>query len=164
MSSHPAWLPPLVLLQDHGKDKEAYLNAVYAFFRLDFVESSPSFQGVRLALKRHPLRDGKEATFWHLTTEGSDEFSRTLDIDRCERIRWPRPIIERDQAIKCWRNSRKNNEPRICLWLEDAEYLVVLAERRGYILLWTAYPVREKHRKDKLEKEFQAYKKANAAP
>ena len=47
--------------------------------------------------------------------------------------------------------------------MEEAEYLVVLAQRKGYILLWTAYMVTEPHRKRKLEKEFQKYQKTNAA-
>jgi hypothetical protein len=119
---------------------------------------------VRLALKRHPVIQGKEATFWHLISEGKGEEERLPDLRRCERIRWPKPIIEHsDEAtIKVWGNERKG-EKRVCLWLEQEEYLVVLAERRGYILLWTAYLVKEKHRKVKLQKEYETYKKADAA-
>src|SRR4030043_2160634 len=29
----------------------------------------------------------------------------------------------------------------ICLWFELEEYLVILAKRRGYVILWTAYLV-----------------------
>jgi len=59
--------------------------------------------------------------------------------------------------LKVWRNDRYGEE-RLCLWFEDEEYLVVLARRSGYLLLWTAYPVTEPHRKRKLQKEFAASK------
>lgn len=74
---------------------------------------------------------------------------------RCERIPWPRPVIEHSgvAAIKIWSNERRG-EKRICLWLEDAEYLVILAERKGYILLWTAFMVEQEHTKRKLRKEY----------
>ncbi|MNH30689.1 hypothetical protein D3C79_909980 [compost metagenome] len=44
----------------------------------------------RLGLKRHPVIQGKEATFWHMISEGNDEAERLPDLRRCERIRWPR--------------------------------------------------------------------------
>jgi hypothetical protein len=111
------------------------------------------------------MEQGKEATFWHLISEGKVEGERLPDMRRCERIRWPRPIIEHadEPVIKIWENKRKR-ETRICIWFEDVEYLVVLASRKGYVLLWTAYPVTWAHTKRKLQKEYEAFLKANAAP
>ena len=102
MSNTPEWLPPLVLFNDHGGNWHAYLDAIYAWFKQDFVDTKPTFQGRRLGLKRQPVTHGKEATFWHMIQEGSVEVDRTPDFRRCERIRWPRPIIEHDAdpAIK----------------------------------------------------------------
>jgi hypothetical protein len=77
MSESPDWLPPLVLLSDHGGYWHRYLDALYAWFKQDFIDSKPVFQGRRLGLKRHPMTDGKEATFWHMTSEGQDEENRT---------------------------------------------------------------------------------------
>jgi hypothetical protein len=158
------WLPPLVLLDSFGGNWEKYLEVIYIWFRQDFIASQPSFRGVKLALKRHPVYEGKEATFWHIISEGDEEGNRLPDIRRCERIRWPRPIIENstEVVIKVWENER-GQEKRVCLWLESCEYLVVLAVRSGYILLWTAYPVTRGHQKRKLEKEYLAFKKANVA-
>jgi len=115
---------------------------------------------MRVALKRHPIEKGKEATFWHLISEGKSEKDRLPDLRRCERIRWPRPIIEHynQPAIKFWLNERRG-EKRICLWFEEEEYLVVLAKRHGYVILWTAYLVTKTHMKLKLRKEHEAYKK-----
>jgi hypothetical protein len=164
VSGLPDWLPGLLLLSAHGGDWPQFLGAVYESFRKDFVDSRPSFRGVRLQLKRHPLVDGKEYTFWHMISEGRDEASRKPNLERCERIRWPRPSIEHstDPALKAWVNVR-NGERRICLWLEGAEYLVVLAYRKGYLLPWTAYPVTMSHRKAKLQREFEAWERAGTA-
>jgi hypothetical protein len=154
------WLPPLVLFEDYGGNWDQYLDVLFKFFKEAFIDSSPTLEGMKVVLKRHPVEKGKEATFWHLISEGKSEKDRLPDLRRCERIRWPRPIIEHyDQpAIKFWVNERKG-EKRICLWIEGEEYLVVLAKRRGYVILWTAYLVTGTRRKMKLEKEYQTYKK-----
>lgn len=162
MNSQSNWLPPLVLLTDHGSDPQLYLDAVYAIFSIDFVNSQPAFRGRPLRLKRHPMSQGKEATFWHMVSEGETEEDRLIDFRRCERIRWPRPVIEHstDDAVKVWENVRttkRGSENRICLWLEAAEYLVILADREEYLLPWTAYLVERPHQKAKLQKEFDAY-------
>jgi len=158
MPDRPEWLPPLVLLRDCGGDWTAYLDIIYACFKQDFVDSKPVFEGLRLGLKRHPLTHGKEATFWHMIQEGAIEDERIPDLRRCERIRWPRPIIEhvRAPAVKAWSNQRKG-EKRICLWLEHEDYLVILADRGDYILPWTAYLVEQPHRKRKLLKEYEDF-------
>lgn len=163
MTVVPEWLPGLVLLKDCEGDWQRYLNALYEFFKKDFVESQPIFEGKRLGLKRHPMSNGKEATFWHMISEGNEEEERIPDLRRCERIRWPRPIIENsgDSVVKVWKNIRER-EARVCLWLEPQEYLVVLASRKGYILLWTAYMVDQPHRKRKLQKEFEEYYRSQA--
>ncbi|NTV05716.1 MAG: hypothetical protein HGA59_04305 [Chlorobiaceae bacterium] len=158
MSQSPVWLPPLVLLKDFDGDWNRYLDALYAWFKQDFIDSKPVFQGVKLGLKRHPMTHGKEATFWHMISEGKNEDDRLPDFRRCERIRWPKPVIEHhfDPAVKIWRNQR-GREERICLWLLSGNYLVVLADRGDYILPWTAYLVEKPHQQRKLQKEYEAY-------
>jgi hypothetical protein len=132
-----------------------YLNAIYSFFAADFLQQAPSFRGEPVRLKRHPVVLGKEATFWHLISEGKTEEERIPDLRRCERIRWPKQIIENagDPAVKSWENLRKG-EKRICLWLDCDDYLAVLAERRGFFLMWTAYLVTSEHQKRKLRAEY----------
>lgn len=161
-NNKPAWLPALLLFADYGGDWDKYLDAIYQFFKRDFVISQPKFRGERLGLKRYPIIQGKEATFWHLISEGKYEPDRLPDLRRCERIRWSRPIIESDEQeplLKVWENTR-DGEKRVCLWLsfDNEDYLVVLARRGGYLLLWTAYPVTQAHTKRKLQKEYDAYK------
>jgi len=157
------WLPDL-LLNEGYENIDLYLEDVYAAFRADFIQRKPSFKGTRLGLKRYPLQKGKEATFWHMTTSGDIENDRVLDVDRCERIRWPSPIIEHDTSpvLKIWEN-RRNRETRILIFCEEESYLVVLTKRKDYILPWTAYIVEKPHRKRKLLKEYEAYKKARTS-
>lgn len=158
MSPAPDWLSPLVLLNDYDGDWNAYLDAIYDWFKQDFIYNKPIFQGRRLGLKRHPMARGKEATFWHFIQEGDVEEDRLPDLRRCERIRWPKPIIENDgdPAIKIWRNQR-GREERVCLWFEEENYLVILADRGSYILPWTAYMVEQTHRQKKLQREYEEY-------
>lgn len=158
MSPSPNWLPPLVRFEDFNGDWERYLEALYAWFKRDFIDSTPLFQNRRLGLKRHPLTHGKEATFWHFIQEGAVEDERTPDLRRCERIRWPRPVIEHsdDPEIKFWCNERRG-EKRVCLWFVRENYLVILADREEYILPWTAYLVDQPHRIRKLQKEHDAW-------
>lgn len=156
MNGDQTWLPALVLLADHGGDWNLYLDAVYGYFRQDFVVSAPLWEGTRVALKRHPVEQGKEATFWHLISEGRTEADRLPDIRRCERIRWPRPIIEAVRAgrVCCWRNQREH-EARVVIALDDFSYVVVLAQRKNYVILWTAYWIEREHRRKKLRKEYE---------
>jgi len=156
----PNWLPPLVYFNDYKGDWSIYIEAVYEYFKIDFIENTVFYKNIRIALKKHPLFQEKEFVFWHVTSEGEDENERTPDFRRCERIRWIKPIIENfsDPAIKCWENERKRDR-RICLFLEQENYLVVLAIRNDYILLWTAYLVDRSHQQQKLLREYEAYKR-----
>ena len=158
MNGAPSWLPPLVKMEDYNGEWDKYLDALHDYFVQDFVHHKPTFRSKPLSLKRHPLSYGKEATFWHVISSGATEEKRFVDPRRCERIRWIRAVIEHagDPSVKVWFTNR-SGESRICLWLEEQEYLVILAERKGYLLIWTAYTVTENHRKRKLQKEFESY-------
>jgi hypothetical protein len=157
-----SWLPDLVL---NPGSWEEYVEILYKYYIEDFVNNKPTFRGQKLSVKRHPEIDGKDITFWHIISEGKDPDNRVPNFRRCEKIRWPKPIIEHEHEpdIKVWQNRRKN-EQRICIWFEDQEYLVVLAKRTTYILFWTAYPVTRNHTKQKLKKEYQGYIKRLAPP
>lgn len=161
MTSQAGWLPPLILLGSFGGDWDRYFADVYEGFLRNHVRYSPRFRGQELRLKRHPVIEGKEATFWHLISEGMREEERIPDIRRCERILWPRQIMEHadDPTVMVWEN-RRGTETRTLLWLEEEDYLVVLAERGGYKLLWTAYLVPQAHRRAKLRKEHENYMRA----
>jgi len=153
------WLPDLVLLAQHHDNWEDYIAAVYQYFKTDFIDSKPQFENRDVGLKRYPLFQGKESAFWHCTSEGEDEEQRTPNIRRCERIRWPRPVIEHssEAEIRCWRNKR-GSDKRIVLWFYTHDYVVILADRGDYVLLWTTYLVTYPHTKVKLLKEYEESK------
>ena len=153
------WLPSIATLADYQGAWKDYLEAIYEHFHRDFVRSKPHYTGKRFALKRHPMVDQKEATFWHLISEGSIESERIPDLRRCERIRWPRIMIEAigTDDVHVWRNVRGRNH-RILIAVDDFSYVVVLEDREDYVMLWTAYPVEHAHSRRKLAKECQNWK------
>lgn len=75
-------LPDLIELSEFGGDFNKYLEAVYECFKQDFIDKRLVFRGTRLGLKKHPLSQNKEATFWHMTSEGDDEATRIPDMRR----------------------------------------------------------------------------------
>jgi len=77
---------------------------------------------------------------------------------RCERIRWPRPCIEHESQLKVW-TEKRNGEDRIHIWLESEGYIVVLAVRNGYVVLWTTFHVEREHERRKFTRRFEEAKK-----
>jgi len=162
LSSLLDWLPSLLRLEDFDGDWERYINEVFSVFYRDFVSSQPKFQNRWVRCRRDLIR-GKEAGFWHCTSDGADEFNRIPDLRRCERIGWIRAVIEhyQEDKVDCWANDRRG-EKRWLLWLNE-EFLVILAERTRkrdgfrYFQLITAYCTDEENRKAKLRKERDGY-------
>lgn len=151
-------LPKLILLEEYEGNFALYNEAVYAVFKNDFVKNGPVFQKKKLALKAHPFIDGKEYTYYHFTHSGNIETERIPDIRRMERIGFPKPMIDfsDDERLKVWRNQRGTSE-RILILHETERYLVVLEERKNYILPWTAYLIENDSRLRRLLAEYQDY-------
>ena len=160
----PAWLPALVRMEEYDGDWNRYVGAVYAVFRRDFVENPPRFRGNPVRVGKQ-LIDGRERTFWHLTSEGEIESRRTPDLRRCERIAWLRPLIEHenDPSVLRWPNRRGRGQRHV-LWLKEKDFVVILEKRAGSWWLWTAYRTDRPHTRQKLQEEYEGWRKANAAP
>lgn len=157
-------LPDIITLNEYGGDFNSYIEAVYEIFKNDFVHSKPVFDGVTLKLKKHPITDGRECTFYHLTHEGQDEQNREPDMRRMERIGFIRPMIENFACpvLRVWRNTRGRHE-RILIFHEEESYLVILEDRVEYILPWTAYYIQHDSRKKRLITEYNEYIKTKTA-
>jgi len=158
----PSWLPDLILFENFKGNWNIYVNAVYGFFHKDFVESRPSFQKIPIFARYHPPYEEKGAAFWHLVSEGNQESERTPDLRRCERIRWPRPMIENvnSMEVKIWETSRpwkKQKQRRINFALDNFSYIVIIAETQKGFNLVTAYHLEKSHRREKLKKEFESF-------
>ncbi|WP_298073648.1 hypothetical protein [uncultured Bacteroides sp.] len=156
-------LPELIELTQFGGDFNRYLEAVYELFKRDFIDRKPVFRGMRVGLKKYPLYQDKEATFWHMTTEGNGEANRKTDLRRMERIQWPAPMINNSthSYLKVWENTR-GTKTNVLIFHDAENYLVVLRKANGYIIPWTAYLIEHKARKYKLMKEYENYKKQGA--
>ena len=152
-------LPDLIKLEDYNGSWEEYIEAIYQIFKKDFIDNKTSYKGLKVALKKYPLLKDKEACFWHITSQGRIEEERTPDLRKCEKIGWIKTIIENysHKKVRFWISQREREE-RICLCYGDWEYLVVLVDRKTYILLWTAHPIEREHTKRKLKKEYDDYK------
>lgn len=159
MSGGDGPLPPLVKLEDFDGKWDGYIDAVFAEFHRDFLETQPKYQGKWVRCRRDPTYRGKEAGFWHCTSEGLSENDRIPDLRRCERIRWIRFALEHigEVGIDCWTNTR-HRAVRHLVWVRE-EFLIVLEEHRRqrdgfvYYQLVTAYCTAEEHRKQKLRVE-----------
>lgn len=154
-------LPEIIELSQYGGNFHAYLEAIYKLFKRDFIDNRPTYRGVRLGLKRYPLSQDKEATFWHMTSTGEDEATREPDLRRLERIQWPAPMINHSEHpyLKVWENTR-GDKTNILIFHEKENYLVVLRKAKNYILPWTAYMIEYPSRKRKLLEEYAAYIKS----
>ncbi len=157
-------LPEIITLEEFGGNIITYLEVIYSIFYRDFVTSRPTFEGRRLGLKKYPLIEGKEYTFYHFTHDGDIETERLPNLRRLERIPFPRPMIDQSKHpdLKVWRNKRGTKE-RILIFFEVENYLVVLEDRGEYILPWTAYLVEFGNKRNRLLAEYDAYINAETA-
>ena len=163
MSDTPEWLPPALKYADFDGDYDKFLAAVYAVFERDFKQSRLDYRNRPITYDSR-VEDGKEAAFWHITSSlDRSAGKRELDLRRAERIPWPRPMIENstDKAVSVWSNKRimkkGARQTRILIWLEDLDYLVVLAEMRHVTVLVTAYCTDSKPQRRKLRNERDEY-------
>jgi hypothetical protein len=165
MSKPPDWLPKALRYEDFKGDWDKFLETVYSIFERDFKKTRPKYDG-RPITYDSKIENGKEAAFWHVTSSVDlVTGDRVPDIKRCERIPWPRPIIEHpsDKAISVWK-VKQRRESRVLLWLEELDYLVVLAEKPRAVVLVTAYCTDREHTRVKLQKERDKYLRKQKPP
>ncbi len=158
-------MPKLILLEDFNGDTEIYLNEVFSVFKKDFMNNDLKCNGIKVFYIHQPEYKGKPFSFWHLVSEGKIEDQRNTDLRRCEKIGWPRVIIEnpKDESIKTWKTDRRNKkgkiQKRLCLCFGEWEYLVVLTIRKNFFVLCTAYPVSTNRRRYQLKNEYDNFNK-----
>jgi len=170
MTQRPEWLPPELKYSDYSGNWDKFLDDVYEIFTHDFIQSYIQYEGSRLVYDSR-IENGKEMAFWHIIQrdDGRAE-DRVPELRRCERIPWPKPILEHpnEDCISMWENTRKRpnrrRQSRILLWLKELNYLVVLGRRPDRIVFITAYCTDIESQRKKLIKERDAYLNAKAAP
>ena len=163
--TNPSWLPESLIYNDFNGDWDKFLTTVYEIFVHDFKSSRPTYQGLPVSYDGR-VEDGKEAVFWHLICRNDlSTQKRELDLRRCERIPWPRPIIEHstDLVISVWKSERQR-EIRVLIWIETLNYLIVMAEKPKSMILVTAFCTDIKSQREKLIKERDKYYKMQKPP
>lgn len=158
MSGADEWLPSLVLFDAYQGEWQRYVDAVYEQFHRDFIANPPVLRGMRVSYRWHTPMHEKANTFWHIVSGGKVERERLPDLRRCERIRWPRALIDAvgTERVVVWERTDRG-ERRVLIALSDYSYLVVLADRGAYLLLVTAYPVEGTHQRARLRGEWENY-------
>ena len=143
------WLPELEYLAQYENIWSIYESALYSIFKSDFIDSYPLYKNTRVNVKHYPIEYGKEEAFFHTTCKDyTGNGARVPDFRRCERIRWVRAFIENYDCdlskcedcdgVKVW-NEPYKSKTRVHLLLEEERYMVVLEERKGYVLRITAF-------------------------
>lgn len=152
----PSWLPDLIELSDCGGDWEAYLEKIYNIYLEDFHRRPfPMYGQDTVSAKKIPELEGKSRTFWHMTGDGEDAV-KTPNLSRCSKIAWARAIIDNhtDPSVLAWRENNWSGGDRTIMWLKSCNYVVVLAHRNGYSLLWTAYETTYANTRRKLQARY----------
>lgn len=162
------WLPEIVNLNNYNNDPTAYFNYLYNVFMNDLVLNKPKFKGLYVAARKYPMKDGRHEGFYHLTSRDYDKTgyeNRILDLRRCERIHWIKPVILNYQCyglccshIKTWKEKN-----RYYILFEEERYIVVMDQRKGYFVVVTAYYVDYNHALAKLLKRYNNAKSVHSS-
>lgn len=156
-----SWLPQPLNFIDYGSNQGRITAAAYAIFKNDFIDSSPECFGKKVIPNPNLMPDGSEECFWHLISQ-EHRNNRVFMVNRCERINWPRSIIENidHQDVISWKTRHKGKKSgkkdwRLKIALRDFSYIIILREQSKYYVLITAYPVDYPHNIMTLYYEYQ---------
>lgn len=134
------------------------MEALYAIFRRDFIDSPASYRGHGVWF--FPEKDrGKENIFWHLV-ERDDKATgaRLPDFRRSERLPWARPMLDNlgQPEILDWDYEEGDRSIHTYVWLKDFDYLIVMKKYpNGQRRLITAYYVDYENTRRKLRKKYE---------
>jgi len=153
---------PPSLLSFQG-DWATYEDTIYQAFLDSFVRADLKFRGWRVNAQYRPETRGKGFSFWHTISEAPnpnnrDEEDRIPNLRRCEHILWIRWVIEHagKEGFPWWENQRGRNT-HVVIWAQAHDFAVVLAKRRDYYVLKTAYAEIRPHRRKIFEAELAVF-------
>ena len=145
-----------------------YLDTLYDCFREMLINDPLHWltTGKTISFRREQEIDERHASFWHAVSGGSgNERDRILDHNRCLRIRWIRYLLDAfndsypSEENFCWWKSpdpRWRNK-RFLISTVDFDYVVIIEERRNYVLFITAYYVEEPRRRQKFQDQHDQF-------
>ena len=133
----------LPLIYEFHGDWTTYVEELYDIYLDDIVNNRLlNFNNLPIKTRFKPMTEGKGYGFWHIISDGEEEDDRLPDMRRCESLPWVSYCISTAKKppapITWWRNKRGSNR-HIVILNEEEGFVVVLAERKDYYLLKTAY-------------------------
>lgn len=152
-------LPELFLFDGNWP---AYVESLYSVYVQNIVNGNLTFKGLKISCQYRPATQDKHFGFWHVVSEGETEEDRIPDIRRCERIGWIAYLIaqvECNDDISWWENKR-GGDKHVVIWHESENFVVILAKRKDYYLLKSAYCA-QSHRKAKFIIERKKFREAH---
>lgn len=178
MNQMECWIPDLLQCKNLSEWRR-YDGKLYAIFKRDWIDGPPEFMGLPVRVRHNPKWGGREEGYWHLTCcnyskEGSGPKSRDPDMDRCERIEWPRAFVENYQhcdvcednesevcsGVIIWKARSAKGRWRYKLFHQTERYIVVIEPRKTYCLLITAYFISSDYSLKSVLREYEQYSKA----
>jgi hypothetical protein len=158
----PDWLPKLFNLDPWSHDT---YNLLYQIFHADFIANKTYYRRTHVQIPKH-TEEGKEITFWHITTRHDKNLDERLpDFRRCERLPWLKPILTEpnNSEILTWENEEGGGSLKVYVWLKNHDYIAIMKRtRKGQLILITAYWIEYSNARQKLMKKYNFNKKANA--
>ncbi|MDH5035434.1 hypothetical protein [Chryseobacterium cucumeris] len=163
--------PELITLNEFGGNYEEYENALLELYEADLWKGGLTFFGLNVVPRVHKRFEfnGKtlDWTFAHFTSKGEIEEDRELDLRRCEKIGFIKPIIENIHldCVKVWENTRldKKNKPQtsVVIWCECVNCKIVLTKKNGknseYYVITTFYLINSPSKILKHNNEYDEY-------
>lgn len=145
-------LAPLFPIRGFEGSLSEYVERLYWQYRAMVDHAGIRLWGKPLGALNSTAGDGRDRLFWHLITSATAEHTegtRRLDLKRCAHLPRIWALLEALEA----------GDPRACWWREgrmifvapvDFSMVVVLQRTRIAYLLKTAYPIRQRGRRDRL--------------
>lgn len=159
----------IIECKDYSRYNE-YEDKLFEIYRNLYEKGGLYYSGNEVKMKHYPPDYGIKTGFYHMICENynhtDDENDRKPNFRRCERIMWAKQFIEwcsqNCEKIWIWENER-HNKKNVLIYCPEQNYLVVLAKRKGYYMLTTAYVVEYSNARRDLIKEYNNYKTNNAS-
>ena len=168
----PDWLPDMAVVNPWT---DSTYEMLYAIFCRDIRDSD-------LRYTSHPvwifpeMENGKEKIFWHLTTRMSEkkritrrkrkfypssqtdtEPQRMLDLRRCERLPWVKPLIEHpfESEVLAWDYEEGDRTIKTYIWIKDYDFVVIMKKYRdGRRRLITSFHVDKAYKREVFKRKY----------
>jgi len=150
-------------------------NVLYEIFHNDFIKTKVYLDNsIYINPQSNKKENGKELSFWHLTTRKQTYFKkengknkkiqeRLLDYNRASRIHWIKPIIKNcvsSTNIKLfYKKETTGKKPiRLYLWAYKEDFVVILQKLgKSSSFLVTSFYITEQYKRNSFEKYFEDY-------